>query len=124
MIFHATLPLGFWVDAFLIATYLINPLPSSSLNMETPYFKMFGRHRDYSILKVLGCKCFPYLRHHNQNKFSERTCQCVFIRYSPLHKGYRCIDPLTNKVYISRHVVFEEQIFPYSHKVSNCDDIP
>ena len=124
MIFHENLPLRFWVDALLTATYLINNLISSSLNMDTPYLKMFGRHPNSRILKVLGCKCFPYLRNHNQNKFSKRIFPCVFIGYNPLHKGYRCIDPLTNKVYISTHVVFDEQIFLYSQKVSSGDDIP
>ena len=61
MIFHATLPLKFCVDAFLTATFLINQLPSSSLNMETPFSKFFAKNPDYNGLKVFGCKCFPYL---------------------------------------------------------------
>lgn len=40
---------------------------------------------------------------------------CVFIRYSSLHKGYRCLYPSTEGVHISRHVVFNENFFPYAN---------
>ncbi|KAI9154232.1 hypothetical protein LWI28_023054 [Acer negundo] len=32
---------------------------------------------------------------------------------SLIHKGYRCLEPTTKRVYISRHVVFDEVTFPY-----------
>ena len=30
------------------------------------------------------------------------------------HKGYRCLDPLSNRVIISRHVTFNETSFPFA----------
>lgn len=74
---------------------------------------MFGKNPNYSSLRIFGCQCFPYLKSQGLNKFSRKTISCVFLGYSPLHKGYRCLDPHTHKVYISRHVVFNESIFPF-----------
>jgi histone deacetylase 1/2 len=38
----------------------------------------------------------------------------VFLGYSSLHKGYKCLHIPTNRVYISRDVVFDETVFPFS----------
>ena len=36
-----------------------------------------------------------------------------------MHKGYRCLDPTTNIVYISRHVVFYERNFRFNKNSSS-----
>ncbi|XP_073351811.1 uncharacterized protein [Aegilops tauschii subsp. strangulata] len=33
--------------------------------------------------------------------------------YSPMHKGVKCLDVSTGRVYISRDVVFDESVFPF-----------
>ena len=42
------------------------------------------------------------------------STQCVFIGYSAQHKGVKCLDVSTGRVYISRDVVFDETKFPFA----------
>jgi hypothetical protein len=38
----------------------------------------------------------------------------VFIGYSNHHKGYKCLHVSTGRVYISRNIIFDENVFPFS----------
>ncbi|GJV78915.1 retrovirus-related pol polyprotein from transposon TNT 1-94 [Tanacetum coccineum] len=42
-----------------------------------------------------------------------RSTPCVFLGYSPSHHGYRCLDISTERLYIARHVRFNEAQFPF-----------
>ena len=47
------------------------------------------------------------------HKLSSRSRRCIFIGYAFNYKGYRCLDPQTDQVYVSRHVLFHKDVFPY-----------
>jgi len=117
---HASMPLKFWEDAFIAATYLINRTPSRVINFETPLERLFHQKPDYSSLRIFGCACWPNLRPYNAHKFQFRSTRCVFLGYSPLHKGFKCLDPSTGRVYISRDVTFDENIFPFAQLHPNA----
>jgi transposase InsO family protein len=106
------LPHSFWVDAFLTSIFIINRLPTPILDHDTPFTKLFGSSPDYTFLRTFGCACFPLLRPYTSHKLMFRSKWCIFPRYSSLHNGYRCLDSFTHKVYISRHVTFDEKSFP------------
>jgi hypothetical protein len=38
----------------------------------------------------------------------------VFLGYSNIHKGFKCLDVADDRVYISCDVVFDETVFPFS----------
>jgi hypothetical protein len=46
---HASMPLKFWDEAFLAATYLINHLPSKVTKNSTPLELLYNQKPDYSV---------------------------------------------------------------------------
>ncbi|GKB13438.1 phytochrome B [Tanacetum coccineum] len=42
-----------------------------------------------------------------------RSTPCVFLGHSPSHHGYRCLDISLERLYIARHVRFNEAQFPF-----------
>jgi len=117
---NASMPLKFWDEAFLTATYLINLLPSRVINYKTPVELLFKEKPNYSSLRVFGCACWPNLRPFNPRKLAFRSQRCAFLGYSSMHKGYKCLDISTGRVYISRDVVFDESVFPFESLHKNA----
>ena len=96
------------------AVVLLNRHPSTSINNDIPYHRLYHKMPDYSILRVFGCLCYPNLSATTSHKLAPRSSACVFIGYPSSQKGYRCLDLSTRRVIISRHVVFDEANFPFA----------
>ena len=76
---------------------------------------MVHHHKpDYNFLRAFGCTCWPYLRPYNQHKMDFQSKTCIFIGYSVGHRGYKCLDVSTRKIFVSRHVVFDKSLYPYT----------
>ena len=115
---NAKLPLYYWDHAFLTATYLINRLPSPTPNHKSPFFLPHLQFPNYKFLKSFGCACFPFTRPYNNHKLEFKSKECIFLGYSPSHKGYKCLDP-TCRIFISKDVIFNEHRFPYAELFSS-----
>jgi hypothetical protein len=117
---YASMPLKYWDEAFNTAVYLINRLPSKVIQSQTPMERLFGSSGDYSLLRIFGCACWPNLRPYNKHKLEFRSKQCAFLGYSNLHKGYKCLDISTGRIYVSRDIVFDETVFTFASLRSNA----
>uniref|UniRef100_A0A2N9EVF0 Integrase catalytic domain-containing protein n=1 Tax=Fagus sylvatica TaxID=28930 RepID=A0A2N9EVF0_FAGSY len=117
----ASCPERFWGEAALTAVYTINRLPSSALQNVTPFERLYGTPASYSSLRAFGCACFVLLQSHEHSKLEPRSRLCCFLGYGIEHKGYRCWDPISQRLRISRHVVFWEHImFNSLSKFTTC----
>lgn len=107
------MPLQYWWIAFETAVYLINRMPTATPCNMSPCQKSFNNVPVYDGLKVFGCNCFPYIRSYNKHKFDFHTIKCVFVGYSLVHKGYKCLTP-NGKIVITPSVQFNECEFPFA----------
>ena len=118
MLTHASMPKKYWSYAFSTAAYLINRQPTPVLQMDSPFHKLFGTQPNYNKLRVFGSLCFPWLRPYNSHKLEDRSTPCVFLVYSPTQSAYLCLQPTTGRIYVSRHVKFDESVFPFTQPSS------
>ena len=113
----ASLPLTFWPQAFATSVFLINRMPTPVLLNQSPFQKLFQTPPNYLKLRTFGCLCYPWLRPYAPNKLENRSLPCVFIGYSLTQSAYLCLEPVSGRVYVSRHVRFNETEFP-SHSLT------
>lgn len=115
---QASMPLQYWWDSFQNVVFLINRLPSTTINNLSPYFTLFNKHPDYSSIRVFGSACYPNLRSYNPHKFAYHTTKFFFLGLSGQHKGFHCLSS-TGRLYISRHVIFNKDDFPFKETFLN-----
>ncbi|KAM1789190.1 hypothetical protein ACFX11_039377 [Malus domestica] len=111
----ARLLASFWSYACQTAVYLINRMPISVLGNKSPFELLFGHLPVISHLRIFGCACYPLLKPYNDTKLQAKTTKCLFLGYATKYKGYICYEVSKQRIYISRHVVFDESQFPYTN---------
>ena len=70
---HASMPLKFWDEAFIMATYLINRLPIKVIHGQTPLHRLLKQTPDYHTLRTFGYACWPNLHPYNSKKLQFRS---------------------------------------------------
>jgi hypothetical protein len=108
LLISTSAPTLFWGETTLTAVYTINRLPTPILDNCTPYEWLFGSVPSYHHLRVFGSTCFVLLQPHEHTKLEPRSWICRFLGYGVEQKGYRCYDPVSRRLRISRHVIFWE----------------
>ncbi|GKE30773.1 retrovirus-related pol polyprotein from transposon TNT 1-94, partial [Tanacetum coccineum] len=118
---HANLPIKFWGECILAATFLINKMPMKNLQWKSPFEVLFGKPPDYSHLRVIGCLCYAAVTKPHKDKFDNRGLKCILIGYPSNQKGYQLYNLDTKEVFVSSDVVFQESVFPFKEPAT---DIP
>ena len=134
---EAHMPTSYWGEALTSAIYLINRVPSRTLQFQTPFQALHNSIHAPTTSnlppRVFGCVAFVHLHKHQRSKLTPQALRCVFLGYAQNQKGYRCYHPSTNSLYSTLDVVFhEDKIYfssefeiqaEHSHEVQTLDYI-
>ena len=61
-----------------------------------------------SHLRNFGCIAYAYVPETKRKKLDDCGEKCIFIRSNEESKAYKLYNPLTDKVVVSRDVIFNE----------------
>lgn len=116
------MPNSFWGEAVRHSIYILNRLPTRAVSGVTPYEAWSGEKPHVGHIRVFGCVAYMKVPSINLRKLDDRSKIMVNLGKEPGTKAYRLYDPVTEKVFVSRDVVFdEEKTWPWSEERNEAD---
>ena len=122
----ANMPRNLWDFGVLTVVYLNNRVPTKVLNWKSPLKVLEAKFPNIQQRENLKPRIFGsvgYLLSHDvyKDKLSPQAHRCVFIGYSNTQKGYKLYHPSTKRVFVSKDVTFDENIYFYSLQPKQSD---
>jgi len=108
MVVHKDCPKFLWGEATTTAVYILNRCPTKSVINMTPYEAIWNKKPDISHLRVFGSMVYAHKTQEKKDKLDETSIKCVLIGYSEQSKAYRLMEPVSQKLIISRDVIINE----------------
>jgi hypothetical protein len=102
------LPATFWAKAVKTAVHILNRSPTRSLKGMTPYEAWRNKKPRVDYLRTFGCVAHMKIFGPGLTKLSDRARSGVFVGYEDRAKAYRMFDPTSNRLNVTRDVVFKE----------------
>ncbi|KAG8382153.1 hypothetical protein BUALT_Bualt05G0047000 [Buddleja alternifolia] len=82
--------------------------PTLAVKNKTPEEAWSGFKPSVTYFRVFGCVSHVHVPDCKRTKLDDKTLRCIFLGVSEELKAYRLYDPISQKIIISRDVVFEE----------------
>lgn len=71
---------------------------------KTPAKLFTGEKPDISHIRIFGSKVYSFIPKQKRRKWDDKAEERVLVGYAGNAKGYRILNPRTNKIWISRTV--------------------
>jgi hypothetical protein len=112
----------FWAEAVATIVYVLNRSRTKGVAGMTPYEAWYGRKSVVHHLRPFSCIVHVRNTSPNLKKLDDRSCALVFFSFEQGTKGYRVYDPSTDRVHVSRDIVFDEHA-QWNWKANDVDDL-
>jgi len=108
ILFEKKLPRFLWAEAIDTSIYLLNRLPTNSVQSRTPLKAWSSVRPTAKHLKVFGSLCYFHMPSAKRGKLDERAEKGILVGYTAESKGYRIYNLNRAKIHISKDVHFDE----------------
>jgi hypothetical protein len=91
-----------------ISNYILNRAPTKALTRCAPFQKFISKILDLSNLQIYGCTTWLHVLAEKRTKPDSKAIEAILVGYNIQTKGYRCFEPKSRKILISRNIQFNE----------------
>ena len=102
-------PKKFWPEAVMCSIHILNRSPTFSVRDMTPQEAWSGRKPVIDHFRIFECIAYAHVFYEIRKKLEGKSLKCVFLGVSETFKAYKLYDHLTNKVVVSRNLIFDEK---------------
>ena len=113
MMSYSLLPLSFWGYALQTVVYILNVVPSKSIQ-HTPLELWSGRKPSLRHIRIWGC--MAHVLKGKTGKLEPRTEVCLFVGYPKGTRGGLFYSPQDMKVFVSTNATFLENYYMANFK--------
>ncbi|KAK4423086.1 Copia protein [Sesamum alatum] len=102
------IPKNFWPEAVNWSVHILNRSPTLAIENKSPEEAWSGFTPSVAYFRVFGCVAHVHIPDCKRAKLDNKSSKCIFLGVSEESKAYRLYDPLSQKIIVSRDLVFEE----------------
>ena len=112
MLHTALLPLSFWGQAVLCATYLLNRSPTKGLQLkQTPFEALYHQKPYLGHIRIWGCRAYAHIPKEQKRKKWDSHCrECLLMGFYDSENVFKLYDINANSIIKVRDVVFFEDV--------------
>lgn len=108
MLSEKKIPKTFWPEAVNWTVHVLNRSPTLAVKIMTPEEAWSGVKPSVGYFRVFGCIAHVHVPDNKRKKLDDKSISCILLGVSEESKAYRLYDPISQRIIISRDVVFEE----------------
>lgn len=108
MLSGKSIPKSFWLEAVDWVVHVLNRSPTVAVFNKTPEEAWSKIKPSDDYFRVFGYISHVHVPDNKRTKLDDKSFSCVLLGDSEESNAYRLYDPISQKIIISRDVVFKE----------------
>ena len=104
----ANISIMYWCFAVIYAVYIINWLPTYTLELKTPFEAYTGNKPSIAHLQIFSCKAYVHVPQEKHQKLNKKTLECIYLGYSEHKKAFVLLHHSSGCIIESRDMHFDK----------------